>query len=267
MLSGKAVVPDWQSNTVYHKDSYVEVNGIVYRATVSHTSATKFSTDARLSKWEPVCASIADWVANSANVLGVSKSRNFRLYKNIQESYSSTFTKLNWRPYIPVIDDWMPYIGDKADGLLLNMRFNSVAEAYLDDLGHDCTVLGTATRGYPQLNIGWAGSPPSGYGNFCGSGNGEGGDSNGVQAGCDMRDFVPGAIDGYDVLEYFSNRGGITIEAYQFFAGDFINMIHQILIMVDITDFTHAICSNGRWVTVGTGIGWHHLSLNYNLYY
>lgn len=278
-FSALALIPEWTPSTDYTTESVVIYDKVMYRCTAEHTSSSTFAPDIRLGRWELVYSSIPEWYSTGIYKAGATVSNTFKQYRSINNSYASAFTKYYWRPYIPVIEDWMGYTdATDMDGLVVNMRFNTRSEAYLDDFGHTANIGITSSHLYPyEYDVCAHPTYPllSGYGGYCGVAGSSDDHFGGAVASIDMRELYESTITGEDILQQIYNDGGITVEVYQYWLanimGGFINVINIIHLLKSLPanqSPSKTLFSFPERLSVlfsGDNAGWHHVSFNWKI--
>lgn len=270
ILSGRAVIEEWRSNSKYVPDMYVYVDNVLYRCKEAHTSDTQFGYDLIRDYWEVVFANIAAWSGNKSYLADETVENDYKMYKSTETTTSPIMSKFTWRPYVPIINDWEPYLADASQyaNLMINMRFENMASAFVDDLGH---FVGPN----PNISARWYNtdsdnySLPSypGYGGYCIGTTKHGNRRYDPVMYVDLRTLYPGTLTGNDVLYQIQQDGGITIETveYWFQAAGSNEPFRLILLSTYNQVNSYAFNDGSAWKQYGTANAWQHISYNFQI--
>lgn len=264
MVHAGSIIPHWQTNKVYNAGSMVMYNGTLYRCLVGHTSKS-FVYDA--SNWEIVRANIEDWASSRGYIVGDLVLHDYRLYRVLTAGGTKNFVELRHRPHIPEISDWKPYIDISTYGdLLVNMRFENKANAYLEDFGMN---VKPPTTSFPVWDASDNVVPAHpGFGGYCGAGHPSGWQYDSVGPVCyiDMRELFPGTSTTREVLDAMYEAGGLTIETIEWwYKNSYLNMQDRVRVFCNSGGGNSHFTAGRYWWESTTAQVWNHFSYNISI--
>lgn len=121
IIGGAGGAKDWTTNTKYQYGQLVLVNGILYRAKVTHTAGSTFEAD--IDKWEIVYSNIPIWTTGNYYLLNTLVSYNNLVYRcSTAHTASSEFNSdiNNWILYNNSITTWATNSPYKAGQVVIH---------------------------------------------------------------------------------------------------------------------------------------------------